>query len=171
MRLTDAARLAALAATLFIALAGFVAAKTFSIPQGDPIATVSLPANWKTDEHAEFIEAVAPDQATHILVLGVEGRKVGESVGEAFRYIRGTDPMFVKPDQMKKEIVTVKGAKVQRLSWDATRKDQPIVVCCYVITVSEGKQLLVMFWGSAEAQQKYQRELKDVFETLRPVGE
>jgi hypothetical protein len=148
-----------------------VNAGTVSVPQGDPIAAVRLPPKWKVDEHSEFVEAVAPDGATHLMLLGVEGKKVAESVGEALRYIRGSDPILIKPERMKDETISVKGRELRRLSWNATRNEQPIIIHCDVVIIAEGKQLLVMFWGSLEAEKKYRRELNDVFETLRAVEE
>src|ERR1700681_3002842 len=94
IQLTVRPTLTAWTVIIFFTLAVLVTAGTVSVPQGDPIATVRLPPEWKADEHSEFVEAVAPDGATHLILLGVEGKKVAESVGEALRYIRGTDPIL-----------------------------------------------------------------------------
>jgi hypothetical protein len=157
----------ALTVAIFFTLSLFVTAATVSVPQDDPIATVKFPKKWKLDVHPEYVDAVAPDRATHLMVLPVEGRKVAESVGEAIRYIRRTGAILIKPDSMRNETATVQGKQLRKLSWDATSNDQAIIIRCHVVPVDDGKQLLVIFWGSPEAEKKYRSDLNDVFETLR----
>jgi hypothetical protein len=171
IQLTHRPLLTAWTATIFFALALFVAAGTFSVPQDDPIAKVRLPKKWKTNIHPEFVEAVAPDGATHLMVLPVEGSKVAESIGEALRYIRGTGAILIKPDSMKDENTTVKGRHSRRLSWDATSNDRAVRIHCHVVPVADDKQLLIIFWGSLEAEKKYRRELDEIFETLQAAGD
>jgi hypothetical protein len=164
---TAARGLTAWTVAIFFTLSLFVTAGTVSVPQDDPIATVRFPNKWKVDVHPEYVEAVPPDRATHLMVLPVEGRKVAESVGEAIRYIRRTGAILIKPDSMKNETTTVKGRQLRRLSWDAVSSDQAIIIRCHVVPVADGKQLLVIFWGSPEAEKKYRSELNNVFESLR----
>jgi hypothetical protein len=153
----------------FLLLTGLISARTYSVPQDEPIATVQIPANWQTQQHGEYIDATMPDDAGHVLVLPVEGMKVADSMGEAMRYIRRTGTIRVKADSEKKGTANFKGRELQIVSWEATDNNRAIKIRCHIIPGSGRKRLLVFFWGSAEAEKKYRRELNNIFETLRAI--
>ena len=147
-----------------------ISARTYSVPQDEPIATIRIPESWQVRQGGEYIDATTPDGA-HVLVMPVEGTKVADSLGEAMRYIRRTGTVVVKADSMKRDTATVKEKQLQIVSWDATDNDRAIRIRCHVVPVADGKQLLVIFWGSLEAETKYQRELNEIFETLQAAKE
>lgn len=148
-------------------LAGSLSAGTYRVPEDEPIATIHIPEKWKTQQREEFVEATTPQGAAHVLVLPVERRKIAESMGEAMRYIRRTGTIKIKADTEKRETAEIKGRHVRTFSWDATDKNQPINIRCHIISAIEGKPLLVVFWGSLEGDKKYQRELRQILETVQ----
>ena len=153
---------------LSLILIGSVFGGTYRVPEDEPIAKVWLPDDWKTDRHEEFIEAVTPDHTGHVLVLPVEGRKVTETMNEAIRYIRRMGTIRLKADSEKRETAQRKGRLVKTFSWDGTDKDNPLRVNCHVTWVIKDKPLLILFWGSPEAEQRFQPQVSRVLEALEP---
>jgi hypothetical protein len=154
------------AAALCCALVTTAGAGTFRVPSDEPIAAVRLPETWKVHEHAEFVEAITPEGAFHLLVLPAEGHKVAESVGEAMRYIRRMGTVTVKGDTQKQESGELKGKPFRTFSWDGTDNGEPIRIQCYILSAIEGKPLLVFVWGSLEPGKKYQADVRRVLETV-----
>jgi hypothetical protein len=139
---------------------------TYSVPHEAPILSVKLPQDWRVQEHDEFIEGTEPEGAIHLLVLPVETTKVAESLGEGIRYIRNTGGIVIKTAQPKQERTQRKGKPVQSLSWSGRDRKGEITLQCHVVSGKEGKQALIFFWGSPEAEKKHRTALNTILETL-----
>ena len=71
---------------------------THKVPEDEPIVTIEIPDEWQTKEIGESIQATAPSDPYHILIVPPEGSKIAETIGEAMRYIRNTGGIVVKAD-------------------------------------------------------------------------
>ena len=149
-----------------LGLAGGAGAGTYPVPQDEPVVSVKIPEKWKVQEHDEFIEGTTPDGTMHVLALAVEGTKVAESLGEGVRYIRNSGGVVINADSARHETTTLKGKPVKRLSWDAHDQKGEIKLHCHVISGKNDKPALLFFWGSLEAEKKYDRELGQILETI-----
>lgn len=127
-------------------------AGTHRVPNEEPIAKLKIPDQWNVREVGESLQATTGDGGVHVLVVPVEGIKVAESLGEAIRYVRNTGGIVIKADTAKHGTAQVKDKSLQTVSWDATARDQPIKILCWVLQGAEGKRLLMLFWGSPEAE-------------------
>src|SRR4051812_32401178 len=150
----------------FFALTVSVWAKTYSIPEEQPIARISIPDSWTTEEREEYIDSTMPNKAGHILVMAGEGQKVGESLLEAMRYIRRNGTIRVDARSEKKDTINLRERSMRTLSWTATEKNHPIVIQCNVISDLKGKRLLVVFWGPAEGEKKHRQDLKRILHSV-----
>ena len=132
------------------------------------MASVRIPNRWDIREEEEFVEATTPDRVFHVLVLAPEGRKIGESIGEAVRYIRRNGTITVKPNSMKRETSKFKGRDMPIISWDAYENNQPIAMRAYVLPLTERESLLLVVWGSIAAEKKHQPELNNLLASIEP---
>jgi hypothetical protein len=146
-----------------------VFAKTHRVPNEDPIAKLHIPDQWNVQEVGESLQATTTDGGEHVMVVPVEGTKVAESLGEAIRYVRNSGGIIIKADSKKQETSQVKQKQLPTVSWDGTAQDRPIKIRCYVIEGAEKKRLLLLFWGSPEAENKYRTQLKKILESVEPV--
>src|ERR1700720_770756 len=85
---------------------------THKVPGDDPIATIAIPDKWQTKEVGEAVEATSPDGAVSFLVMAAEPVKIAESMGEAMRYLRNRDSIFVNPETRKDEEEKLNGMNV-----------------------------------------------------------
>jgi hypothetical protein len=144
-------------------------AGTYPVPQDEPVVSAKIPEKWKVQQHEEFVEGTTPDGTLHVLVLAVEGKKVAESLGEGVRYIRNTGAIAVKAHSAKHESTTLNGKPLRSVSWDARDQKGEIKLRCHVISGKDGRPALLFFWGSAEADRKYDKEQRQILETIGPA--
>jgi len=149
-----------------IAITRLACAGIYRVPDDEPVISVKIPEKWKVQEHDEFVEGTSPDGAMHVLALGVEGTKVAESLGEGLRYIRNTNGIVIKADSARHETTTLKGKPLRTISWDGRDRKGDIKLHCHVVSGKNGKPALLFFWGTPEAEKKYQRDSKQVLETV-----
>jgi len=148
---------------------GLAAAGTYPVPEDEPVVSAKIPEKWKVQQHDEFIEGTTPDGTLHVLVLAVEGKKVAESLGEGIRYIRGTGAIVVKSGTAKHESTTLNSKPLRSVSWDARDAKGEIKLRCHVIPGKEGRPVLLFFWGTPEADKKYDKEQRQILETIGPA--
>jgi len=154
------------AVLLFLALVATGSAKTYRIPQEHSVAQITVPNDWKTQQHEEFIEAVIPNGGGQLLVLPPEGRKIAESMLEAMRYIRRNGTVRVDARSEKRETGKLADKSVQTFSWDATDQRRPIKIRCHIVSENRSVRLVIAYWGTAEAEKKYQTEIHKMLESV-----
>ena len=93
-----------------------VLSATHKLPEDEPIVTIEIPDKWQTKEVGESVQATAPGDPLHVLIVPPEGSKINETMGETMRYIRGTGGIVVKADSIKNEAGKLNGMEVQQLS-------------------------------------------------------
>jgi hypothetical protein len=141
-------------------------AGTFRVPEEEPAATVQIPDDWQTLQRAEFLETKTPDDRCHLMLLPPEGNKIGESIGEAIRYIRRNGTITVRSGRPKEEKSKFNARDVTVMSWDASENGQPIVIRCYVLPIGRDDSFIAVVWGTSEAQTRYAKAMITVFESL-----
>src|SRR5437773_1799639 len=104
-------------------LATPVFATVHKVPEEEPLITVEIPDDWQTKEVGESVQATAPADPVHVLIVPPEGSKIAETMGEAMRYIRNTGGIVVKADTIKNEPGKLNGMEVRHISWDAKDKN------------------------------------------------
>ncbi len=156
-------------AAYLTALALSAAGGSFRIPKDEPVAYVEIPDGWQTRQEEEFAEAATPDGTFHLMLLAPEGRKVGESIGEAVRYIRRNGNITIKPGSMKRETSDFKGRQMVMNTWDGYESGRPMVLRAYVVPVAERQSFLVIVWGSPTGQEKYAKALTGVLNSVAPA--
>jgi len=136
------------------------------VPPDEPIVTVEVPDKWKTTERGEHIEAISPDGAVSFLVMPAEAKKINEAMGEAMRYLRNKDGITVKADSMKREAGQLNGMDVKHVSWLGKNQKGDVKINFQILSVPEGKPVIVAYWASPDAEKKHSKELNKMLQSI-----
>jgi predicted Zn-dependent protease len=153
--------------SICVLLATPVFSATHKLPEDEPIFTIEVPDEWQTKEVGESVQATAPGDPVHVLIVPPEGSKINETMGEAMRYIRGTGGIVVKPDSIKNEPGKLNGMEVQQLSWEAKDKNGDVKIQFTIVSLAQTKSVLVACWGPPKAEQKHEAELKKILQSIK----
>ena len=140
---------------------------THKVPEDDPLVTIEIPDKWQTKEVGESVQATAPDDPVHVLIVPPEGSKIAETMGEAMRYIRNTGGIVVRADSIKKEPGKLNGLDTQQLSWEGKDKNGDVKIQFTIVSLAERKSVLVARWGSPKGEQKYEADLKKILQSIK----
>jgi hypothetical protein len=158
---------------LAISICALLATPAFSathkLPEDEPIVTIEIPDQWQTKEVGECLQATAPADSVHVLVVPPEGSKINETMGEAMRYIRNTGAIIVKADSMKQEPGKINELEVKHVSWEAKDRNGDVNIRFTIFSLGERKSVLVALWGPLKAQEKHEAELKKIFQSVKKV--
>jgi hypothetical protein len=140
---------------------------THKVPEDEPIVTIEIPDEWQTKEVGESVQATAPGDPVHVLIVPPEGNKVAETMGEAMRYIRNTGGIVVRADSIKNEPGKLNGMEVRRVSWEGKDKNGDVKIQFTIVSLAEKKSVLVACWGSPAAEQKHEADLKKILQSIK----
>jgi DNA polymerase I-like protein with 3'-5' exonuclease and polymerase domains len=156
-------------AVLCVGLVAPTFAGTHKVPPDEPIVTVQVPDKWKTTERGEHIEAVSPDGAVSFLVMTAEAKKINEAMGEAMRYLRNKGGITVRADSVKHETGQLNGMDVKNISWQGKNQKGDVTINFKIMSVPEGKPVIVAYWASLEAEKKHQKELNKMMQSITRI--
>jgi len=146
-----------------------VSAGTYKIPGDQPVATITIPDEWKAKELGESVHCHSADGTLQLLVTPGEGAKIAETVGEVMRYIRGTGAITVRPDSAKNETGKLNGMNMRHMTWRGTDQKGDVKISFTIVFISDKKPLLFAYWGSPKAEKKYERALAKMLQGIQPT--
>ena len=142
-------------------------AKTHAIPDADPIATVSIPDTWETNEYEGGVEGTSPDGTIYFAVEEVVANDVGTAVEDGVKFFEGQGLTIDKAN------ITTKDVKVNGLeAFDMTlpAKDKDGVTSAGMTLVSTnavGKFLMVYEWGADSAVKANAKDIEAITTSLQ----
>lgn len=163
--------------TLFRAclLAGVVAlapsltlAKSFTIPDPNPVAVVTLPDDWENNEIDKGVESTSEDEEIYLAAEVVELEDVAKAVADTIKWLKSRG---VEVDQatQKKDEVNINGMTGIQVRWTGKDEDGVANIGLTVLTVTEKRGLILTYWGSPDGEKENMKELKAIAESLKPV--
>lgn len=141
-------------------------AKTYPIPDDDPIATVTLPDSWDTDDLDDGVEATSKDETVYVAIEAADLTDVKAATVEAFKFFDEKGITIDKSSQKESEF-TINGLKGFELSFKGKDEDGPTNVSVSVVTVSEKKVLMITYWASDEGEKNNADGLSKIINSIQ----
>ncbi|NLR97863.1 histidine kinase [Rhizobium sp. P38BS-XIX] len=158
-----------LIAAAFAALPLLANAKTLAFPSEAPIASVSIPDNWKPQETESGIDANSPDAAIYFALDVATGDNVDKVISDAVDFLDKNgvkiDPSSRKDDDSNE----INGMKLSVLNWQGTDSDGPVNINLGLLSPAPNKLLVLTYWGSKEDQAKHEKEVLDIIGSIKPA--
>ncbi|RYE32383.1 MAG: hypothetical protein EOP23_12470 [Hyphomicrobiales bacterium] len=149
-------------------LPAVVSAKTFSVPDPNPIAVVTLPNDWDTLEIDGGLESTSKDQAVYIAVEVTELKDASKTIAETVAWMK-KKKIVVDEKSMEQSAVVINGLDGYGVKWNANDEDGPTRVALTLLQVTDTKGLVLTFWASPAAQEKYGKDLASIRDSLRAL--
>ena len=149
------------AALSLSALAG-----TYKIPAEDPVTTVTLPDDWKTDEIDDGIEATSSDGEVYLAIEETDGDSIKASLDEAMKYLKSKG-VTVTESSLKQQEGKIGEMDVVDISWDGKDEDGPAKISLTVVAVTKTEGLLLIYWASPEGEKKNMQALGAIAKSIK----
>jgi hypothetical protein len=144
-----------------------------ALGSGAPVATITLPDDWKPEAGAYGVEATSPDGASFVVakIIKPDEKSASDYNDQTTNYIQSQGVVFpeVKGDDEPKTTDTdtkINGldAFVSRLDENTTFKGAPTTVTYYAIPFGETQTLNVITRGA-----KDDKTLAAIVDTIKPL--
>lgn len=142
-----------------------VFAGTHKVPSNEPVATVTIPDEWKTNDFDGGIEATSSDGEVYLAIEETEAESIKKSVGEAMKYLKSKG-VTVNEDSIKQQEGKLGELDMVDISWDGKDQDGPAKVSLTIVAVTETGGLLLIYWASPEGEKKNREALGAIAKSI-----
>jgi predicted Zn-dependent protease len=149
-----------------LALAGSSLATPQKVPEDNPVATINAPAGWKADNYDKGLELTSDDGEVYIAIEATDAKGVETSMGEAMEYLKSKS-VTVDPKSVKQSEGKVAGKEAVIISWDGEDDEGPAKIQLMVVSVTNDKGVLLLYWASPEGEKKHRKEISGIAESLK----
>ncbi len=143
-------------------------AKSYTVPNPNPVAVITIPDDWETEENARGLESTSEDEGIFLTVEITDATTVEKDMTRA---IAGLVAQGVELDMatQKQTEFTVNNLKGFMMSWNAKDEDGKTQISITLVMVSDKKALLMTGWGTEEAQKENLEELTAIMNSIKVV--
>lgn len=156
-------------AAAFAIVPFFAQAATLVFPSDAPIASVAIPDAWGPKETISGIEATSPDSAIYFSIDVATDKNMDKVIQDAVKFL--TDNGVTIDDTTKRDSgdVEINGMTFGSVEFDGKDADGPVEVSLGFASPSEGKMLVVTYWGTKATQDAHSKELVGILTSLKPA--
>jgi hypothetical protein len=140
-----------IAAVLALSVPFAAVAKTYPIPDEDPVAIITLPDNWDADDLDEGIEVTSPDESVYAAIEAVDMLQTKTATVEAFKFFEKKGIAIDKSSQTQRDFM-VNGLAAFELGFKGKDEDGSTNVSVTVVAINDKKVLMVTCWASDEGE-------------------
>lgn len=157
----------AVAAFLTMALTATVAnAKTFSIPNDDPVATIDIPGEWSPDTFDTGVEATSSDSGIYLSAESVKATDISGAVSDTLKTL-GKQGLVIDPSSKKVTDFEGNGLKFHDFAYKGKDKDGPTNFDLTLVeTHTPGIYLMLSYWGSDDAEKANDKALTGIVQSI-----
>jgi len=155
-------------AVIAIALAPALAfAKTFPIPDEDPIATVSVPDAWESSPYDGGVESTSPDGKIYVAIESVKAADVKTATTEGIEWF-AKQGVEIDADSMKTKEIKINDLTAFDLEFSGKDKDGAANISLTLVgTNAAGKFLMLYYWGSADGEKANADDLAKIAASIQ----
>jgi hypothetical protein len=159
--------LLSLAAFALLLGASAANAKTFPVPDDNPIATVNVPDDWGPNAYDGGVEGTSPDSKVYVAVEEVAADDVKSAVEEGIGFFLKSG-VEIDPKTQKSRDIKINGLTAYDISFSGKDKDGPAEVSLTLVeTNAKAKFLLLYYWGSADGEKANAPALKTISDSIQ----
>jgi opacity protein-like surface antigen len=152
--------------SLLLALASSAFAATHNVPDENPVATVTAPDGWKAEDHDKGVELTSDDGEVYIAVEATGAKGVEKSMDEAMTYLKKKG-VTVDEKSMKQSESKVGGKDAVLVSWNGKDEEGEAHIQLMIVSVSDDKGVLLLYWASPEGEKKHQDDITAIAQSLK----
>lgn len=143
-------------------------AKTYTVPDPNPVAVVTIPDDWAATVLPKGVEALSEDEDVYVAVEVTDLQDVAKAIADAIVWLKSKDVVLNEATKATQEI-TVNGLTGVQVKWQAKDADGPTQVSLTVLQATDTKGLVLTYWGTEESAKENAVDLNSIITSLKAV--
>lgn len=154
--------------TSLICTVSYGHAKSYSIGDTRPVATVTIPDSWETETIEDGIEATSADESVSVTIEAVEIKDVESATREGIKYFTEAG-VTIDPSPQTQKQMTMSGKPAIDISWKGKDSDGPTNVSMTFVVLSEKDSVLLYLWGNDDSLKQNAAALQAIADSIKAV--
>ena len=159
---------ACLLAAALVASTMTAQAKTYSVPDPNPVAVVTIPDDWTATELPKGVEGLSEDETVYVAIEVLDLDDTSKVVADTIVWLKSKDVIIDAATQEKKD-VEVNGLTGIQVKWEGKDEDGPTQVSLTILVLSDKKGLVLTYWASPEGAKENAVDLNTIITSLKAV--
>lgn len=159
---------ASLVAALLALSPAFASAKSYTIPDPNPVAVVTIPDDWDTKVIPRGVESESEDEEVYIAIEVTEWKDASQSIADTIVWLKGKGIEIDRATEERKSF-NLNGMDGVEVKWKGTDSDGPTHVSVTLMQVSETKGLVLTYWASPEGEKDNVPALIEIAKSLKAI--
>jgi hypothetical protein len=161
-------KFAVLATFAIMTFATGAVAGEISFPSDAPVASVTFPMSWESEETDTGVQGTSPEDAVYVSADLADGKSVDKAVSDSVDFLvkNGVD---IDADSAKNTEGTVNGMSSYFVDWSGKDKDGPVSVGLAAVVMNEKTILVLTYWGSKDGEDKFGDDVKSIVQSIKPA--
>ncbi|WNJ90862.1 histidine kinase [Bosea sp. 685] len=155
-----------LTATCLVAFPLLAAAKTYSIPDPNPVAVITLPDGWESSEIDKGVQSTSEDETVYVSVEVTELKDAAQAIADAVTWLKSKDVVIDQASQEQKPF-SINGLEGVQVKWNGKDEDGPTHVSLTLLQVTDTKGLVLTYWASPEGETENLKDLSSIINSLK----
>jgi hypothetical protein len=144
-------------------------AKTYAIPDPNPIVTITIPDDWETEETDRGgLESTSDDEGVYFTIEATDVDALDKITERAMAALI-VEGVKINQASEKKTDIAIGDIKGFTVFWEAKDDDGPTQVSVTVLLVSDKMALLMTGWGTEAGQKANLKELTGIMESIKVI--
>lgn len=156
----------ALTAACLVASPLLAQAKTYSIPDPNPVAVITLPDAWESSEIDKGVQSTSEDEAVYVSVEVTELKDAAQAIADAVKWLKSKD-VVIDPATKEQKPFSINGLEGVQVKWNGTDEDGPTHVSLTLLQVTDTKGLVLTYWASPAGETENLKDLSSIIESLK----
>ncbi len=157
---------ACLLAGLLVIAPAVALAKSYTISNPNPVAVITIPDDWETEETTRGLESTSEDEGVYFTIEITDFDTVEKDMTRAIAALVAEGVVLDMATQKQTEF-SINGLKAFMTFWNAKDEDGMTKISVTLVMVSDKKALLMTGWGTEEAQNENLEELTAIMNSIK----
>ena len=143
-------------------------AKEFKLPEGKPIAAITLPETWKPEPIEKGVQGQTADNSVYLCVETTANEKeMATVIDDTFAMLK-EHQVDLDHTVKRENKFLINGLPADELLYDGKDEDGPTQVSITFVNI--GKSALVLtYWASVDGGKKHQPEVEKVLASIKAI--
>lgn len=145
-----------------------LAAKTYTVPDPNPVAVVTIPDDWTATTLPKGVEGLSDDESVYVAIEVTDLADAAKSIADAVVWLKSKGVEIDRATQ-KQEPIEFNGMTGVQVKWDGKDEDGPTQVSLTLLQVTDAKGLVLTYWASPEGAKDNAVALNAIITSLKAV--
>lgn len=143
-------------------------AKNFAFPTKNPVATIVIPDNWKTEEIDYGYSARSPDDDVFFSVEFARAKQIDALFADNAKWMK--ENKIKDNGKPEKNKISLNGIEAEVFTFNTTDANGPTIVDFVIMSGGQDRVILLTLWASEDERKANSKDIDAMMNSIKPIN-